>query len=161
MLWFPFRPGTGRIRRLNSPIQGWKILRRYWRSFSIGRVSYEYTSSQSCWPTAHHLLQASSRCSEFDRNVSKSLLHAKYAVPARPRYVVVEAHHGVDTLSLHRFIDVDADVCISVAAIGHVVDNARCEIRSANGRHSVTKHPELQSASTRIWSSVVLVSTNC
>jgi len=102
--------------------------------------------------------------SEFDQNANKSLLHAKYAVSARPRYVkklFVEALGGIRPPSLHCLVGVDVDVCISVAVIGHVADNARCEIRSANGRHSATKHPELQSASSRTWNSVVLVSTNC
>jgi len=88
-------------------------------------------------------------------------LHAKYAVAARPRYVAWTVDTGDGTPSLHHYIDVDVDVCISVAVIGHGAGNARRGIRFVSGKHSATKHPGLRSASTWIWSSVVPVSTNC
>jgi hypothetical protein len=55
----------------------------------------------------------------------------------------------------------DVDVCISVAAKDHAAANARRGIRFVNGKRSATKHPELQNASTKIWNSVVQLSTNC
>jgi hypothetical protein len=45
-----------------------------------------------------------------------------------------EANTGNGTPPLHLYIGVDVDVCISVAAKGHAVDNARCEIRFVNGK---------------------------
>ena len=54
-----------------------------------------------------------------------------------------ESNIGNRTSPLHLYIGIDADVCISVAAKGHAVDNARREIRFVNGKRQTTKHPEL------------------
>jgi hypothetical protein len=55
----------------------------------------------------------------------------------------------------------DFDVCISVAARGRVVVNARCEIKSVNGNWLATKLRKLRkSANISIWNSAVQASTN-
>ena len=72
-----------------------------------------------------------------------------------------EGPTGDGTPSLGNSISVNIDVCISVAVRGHAASNARCEISSVNGKHLAMKHPELQSASIRIWKDEVRVSMNC
>lgn len=52
----------------------------------------------------------------------------------------VESNIGNRTSPLHFHIGVDTDVCISVAAKGHAVDNARCETSFVNGKRQTTKH---------------------